>query len=419
MTEATKKNADSWPDRLMAGDYRASSIAMPVGEDHVVEGMLPATGASVWFGEGSVGKTQLLLWLAAHLAATGPEAPSHWLGRRIARRGQILVVSVEDLAEHLALRVDTILAGMKAERPGLDVEAIRRRIHLLAYLSLDDDEFAGSDPSLYRRRSDGRWRPTRTLKRIEDFVAEWNAVNPADPIIGVIVDSAVSMSGFDLANTEATTNLLFRLNRESRRSGIFWAIIGHVVKTTRRDAGDPEAGAVGRLRGSAMWSTTPRTVVEVRFPVQDEDADALKALSPKPGHREILYVTVVKANSRGADFERRVLRRRDERYADVTEAFVEAVGSRSDPEERVKAVLDVLRSLAGDKPGREIRRDDIAAAVRERQRTDPVLSGVRLASGTRGPNSKSLPGILATLKERGDVSYSTNGPVTMLSAGEE
>ena len=412
--DSNTKATDSWPDRAIAGTYRASRIRLPGGEDYVIDGMLPNTGASVWFGEGSVGKTQLLLWLAAHLAARGPDAPTHWLGREIRRRGQILVVSVEDLAEHLALRIDTILNGMKAERPGLDIEAIRERIHLLAYLSLDDDEFSGSDPSLYRRRADGKWKPSSTLKRIEDFIADWNAANPEDPIIGVILDSAVSISGFDLANTEATTSFLFRLNRESRRNGVFWAIIGHVVKTTRRDALDPETGAVSRLRGSAMWSTTPRTVVEVRFPMHEEDADALKSLVPSPGHREILYVTVVKANSRGADFGRRVLRRTEERYDDVTESFLVAAGSGSGPDDRVRAISALLRELTVGEGRLEIKRDDLAEAVRRRQKTEPLFSTLRLASGTRGPNAKSLPGILAILKERGEITYTTTGPVTIV-----
>lgn len=420
MEEAVKtKASDSWPDRAMAGAYRASRIGLPGGEDYVVDGMLPSTGASVWFGEGSVGKTQLLLWLAAHLAARGPDAPTHWLGREIRRRGQVLVVSVEDLAEHLALRIDTILNGMKAGRPGLDIEAIRERIHLLAYLSLDNEEFSGSDPSLYRRRADGKWKPSRTLKRIEDFIADWNAANPDDPIIGVILDSAVSITGFDLANTEATTSFLFRLNREARRNGLFWAIIGHVVKTSRRDALDPEAGAVSRLRGSAMWSTTPRTVVEVRFPMQEEDADALKSLVPSPGHREILYVTVVKANSRGADFERRVLRRTNERYDDVTKHFLDATGSRSGPDDRINAIFALLRELAGGEGKLAIKRDDLTNEVRQLQKTEPILSELRLVSGTRGPNVKSLPGILAILKERGEIAYTTTGPITIVDQGAE
>jgi len=419
--EQAQRKGEGWPMRAITGDYRASRTMAPLANasEYVVEGMLPTTGASVWFGEGSVGKTQLLMWLAAHLASETSTGPAEWLGRPIRRRGQILVVSAEDLVEHLAARLDTILEGLLADHPGLDAAAVRDRIHLLSFLSLSDEEFRGSNPSLFRRRKPRGWRPSKTLRRIEAFVSDWNATHPADPIIGVIVDSAVSLSGFDLGNAEATTNFLFHLNRESRRQNVFWAIIGHVVKAGRTDAGDPEAGAVSRLRGSAMWSTTPRTVVEVRFPMAGEDADALKAIEPRPDRREMIYVTVVKANNRGADFSRRVLRRRDERYFDVTEAFQRAVRAQPTDEERILAVAAVIRRLAAARPDASIGRPELTEAVKTAGRSVPALAGLNLVGTARSPNARSLAGILAALKDRGEIGYTTSGPITLLIVEDE
>ena len=39
-----------------------------------IDGWLAATGTSVWFGAGSTGKTQLLLWMAASIASTARPA---------------------------------------------------------------------------------------------------------------------------------------------------------------------------------------------------------------------------------------------------------------------------------------------------------------------------------------------------------
>jgi RecA-family ATPase len=104
---------------------------------------MPATGAAIWFGAGSTGKTQLLLWLAAHIAAADDKAPRQWLGADLNVRGHVLVLTAEDLREHVLQRIGMIARRMIDQSGGSDEEvaALCRRIHVMAFLSMDMTEF--------------------------------------------------------------------------------------------------------------------------------------------------------------------------------------------------------------------------------------------------------------------------------------
>lgn len=224
----------TWTELALSGGYRAVEAA---GYDqpmqYAIDGLMPATGATIWFGAGSTGKTQLLLWLAAHIAAKGPSAPETWLGANIGVRGHVLVVTAEDLREHLLKRIWGIARRMMAETGATaeDVTALCGRIHIMAFLSMTKKEFDEPNPSLFARGSNGRYQPSSVLQGIERFVEAWNKQAAEDDrIVGVVLDSAVSMAGFEMTNSEATTNFLFHLNRKAHQQRIFWAIIGHTPK---------------------------------------------------------------------------------------------------------------------------------------------------------------------------------------------
>ncbi len=89
---------ESWTVLARRGEYTARDAALQdFSVDWAVEGLLPATGATVLFGTGSTGKTQLLLWLATHIAARGESKPKQWLGADVKATGRVLVLSAEDL----------------------------------------------------------------------------------------------------------------------------------------------------------------------------------------------------------------------------------------------------------------------------------------------------------------------------------
>lgn len=109
--------------------------------------------------------------------------------------------------------------------------------------------------------------PSETMKAIRVFITDWNkgAERPEDRILGVVMDSATSMAGFDSNAADAVTNFFFYMNRLCQALDIFWIIIGHTPKAPRFDPNDPDIDAAARLRGVALWTTAPRTTIEVRL----------------------------------------------------------------------------------------------------------------------------------------------------------
>lgn len=373
---------ESWTVLARRGEYTARDAARhEFSVDWAVEGLLPATGATVLFGTGSTGKTQLLLWLATHIAARGESKPKQWLGAEVKATGRVLVLSAEDLREHLFQRIGDIAWWMSEQAGWSDseVEDVCDRIHVLPFLSMDNSEFNELNPSLFERGAGGDWQPTRSMKSIERFLEEWNAKAdadgcPEDRFVGVILDSAVSMAGFEMSQSEATTNFLFHVNRSSRQQNMFWAIIGHTPKDAGKRTDDP---AVERLRGSAMWSTTPRTVIELRCANEADNVEQVKVRYPGLSTRDVLFFSTAKANSMGADLRPRALVRVKENgaFLDVSEQFPalferssKIIGDEAPPEKKRPvdqnrtwlAVIDIVATVTdGGTPGAKFNRQAV------------------------------------------------------------
>ena len=296
-----------WIRQALQGQYAATSAFDLHGSmDWALNGLVPRTGASVWFGPGATGKTQLLLWMALAFASLGEAAPRHWLGASLARRGQILVLSAEDTHEHILMRLGRLARSMFPDQP----EAARlacSRVHVMSFLSMTEREFPQEAPTLFTRGGKRGWEPHERLKGIRHFIEVHNrnkveAGKVEDQIIGVVMDLATSMAGFESTDSDGVTNLFFYLNRMCRRADIFWAVIGHTQKAPAIDASRPRENSVARLRGSAMWSTAPRMVVEVRLACDRRpksgasENSAIKKLYPGTLPRDMLVVDVAKAN---------------------------------------------------------------------------------------------------------------------------
>lgn len=390
---------ERWTSRAINGEYRATDLPPEDRRtEYAVQGLMPRTGATIWFGAGSTGKTQLLLWLAAHIAATGDDAPQQWLDADVRVRGQVLVLTAEDLREHVLQRIAAIARRMMQEagRPGEDAAALCQRIHVMAFLSMSMAEFDEPNPSLFTKGPGGRWEPSAVLKGIEKFLDDWNGQAAAeDRIVGVFLDSAVSMAGFEMTNSEATTNFLFYLNRLARRQQMFWAVIGHTPKDAAKKGDD---AAIERLRGSAMWSTTPRTVVEVRLAGASEDLEAVRAVYPKLDERSVVTVQVAKANSQGADLDPRALLRRSEgAYDHITPDFPGIFRTRNGGKgsahtsELRQAVMALLATFDGGKPGTVVERDQLHAAFMAARSSSPALNAISDAiDGTSAKKAGTL-----------------------------
>lgn len=425
-----KKALDgTWASKAVLGDYAATAaIEAADFKEYVIDGLLPQKGTAVVFGPGSTGKTQFLLWLACHLAADRSRGPDSFLGATIRRRGQVLVLSAEDLREDIFLRIKGIAQQMRRDGHDVDARALGSQLHVIPFLSLEEDEFCAPSPSLFGRDRSGQWRGTATLDGIEQFIASWNKAadaegNPDRRIIGVIMDSAVSMAGFELANSEATTNFLFRVNRASRRHDLFWAIIGHTPKDTKND--DPVENAVGRLRGSAMWSTTPRTVIELRIAGEHENLMDVQQAFPGIKRRDVVIAMIVKANSKGADFRPRVLRRLDEgAFEDITDAFPSVCEAYTDKAEldavvtdrQLEATVELIRSATGGTPGSKISRKDLEAEFSKRRSEIPGLrSMLGEVASKHAAKRGSLAAAIKMLAERRMIHQPRNGTIEVVN----
>lgn len=411
------------------GAYRAWDAAnAPDKLDFAIEGLVPETGVSMWFGPGSTGKTQLLLWMAAHIASREGAGPDKWLGSRIHKRGHVLFISAEDIREHILVRIGGIARALQAEFPAIDREDLCSRIHVIPFLSLSEEEFSGRSPSLYQGQRN-HWRASPTLLGLEQYIDAWNAEHGADDqIVCVVIDSAVSMAGFELSDSEATTEFLFRVNRVSNRQGIFWAIVGHTPKGAEIRADDPLEGAADRLRGSAMWSTTPRTVVELRIAGETENVSDIRRAYPGAGRRDIVIANVVKSNSKHADFKPRVLRRLSEgAFQDLTGEFPhvckswDPTGPAPQPlaqiDDRKAAVIELIRNVTGGgKSDSTFKRDKLLAEFEKNGPSFPALLGVSALVASKDKNKAgSLADLLDRLKKDEAIEVYRNGTIKVLN----
>lgn len=294
-----------------------------------IDGWLPARGATVWFGAGSTGKTQLLLWMAATIASRPERREPTWLGGSINGTGHVLILSAEDTSQQIIDRLRNIVRTTMGQDAATARETCAR-LHVMPFLSMSEDEFRHPNASLFRFAEDRVWRASGVMEEVREYIEVWNArhSDPADRIVGVVMDSATSMAGFDSMDEGATTNFFFYLGRLCETLRIFCTIIGHVPKAASVPQKNPWGTAASRLRGVAIWTTAPRMVVEVRF-IQEwhtqkggtvkENKD-LRAMLPGVKREDILVVYVAKANLEGVCREPRYLVRTEQGAFEGVEA---------------------------------------------------------------------------------------------------
>ncbi len=274
-----------------------------------VQGWLAETGTSVWYGAGSTGKTQLMLWMAAMIASRPEDRHEQiWLGARIKGTGHVLILTAEDTREQIMMRLrDVVTHSMRQDGPAR--QRTCSRLHIMPFLSMSEREFRHPNPSLLQQDKERVWGPSDVMLEIERYVREWNRLHPDEEerIVGVVMDSATSMAGFDSLDAQATTNFFFYLGRLCERLRIFWAVIGHTPKVTSIPRLTARETATSRLRGVAMWTTAPRLTVEVRLIQEwrkgvrvDPEAPALRAwLGGHVRKENILVVYVARLRALG------------------------------------------------------------------------------------------------------------------------
>lgn len=296
----SRPDTDRW---LASKQFDAATPRLPFR----IEGWLAERGTSMWFGAGSTGKTQLLLWMAASIASRPEHRPATWLGGRINGTGNVLVLTAEDAGPQIVGRIRDIVMHTMGQSREVALDTCSR-IHVMPFMSMTESEFAHPNASLMHMDEDRVWRPSEVMQEIREYIEIWNArhVQTEDQIIGVILDSATSMAGFDGLDAEATTNFFFYLGRLCEALGIFFTIIGHVPKAAFVPQRDPWGTAASRLRGVAMWTTAPRMAVEVRL-IQEwrergktiPENKPLRDSLPGVGRNDILVVYAAKANLPG------------------------------------------------------------------------------------------------------------------------
>lgn len=406
---------ESWVSKLQRAGYAATdAVKVPFPMIWAVDGFLPATGTSIWFGAGATGKTQLLLSLAAQIARPLTNEPRQWLAANVNVSGRVLVLSAEDLRGDLLRRLGGIVASLEPD-PQVQ-EEICRRIQVLPFLSMSREEFAAKNPCLFWRGVNHEWEPTPTLTEIESYIEQWNdTADLSDRIVGVVMDSATTMAGFETTNAEATTNFLFYLNRLCVRLNLFWAIIGHTPKEVKFDPENPHENAVARLRGSAMWSTTPRSVVEVRLAHEDEDLGQIRGVD----RRDIVVVSVVKANSHRASRQPRYLKRiNGAAFEDITELGPkparagDASAAYSDEERsRLAAVFAMLREMFAEAKRPKLTFSALTTEFGRRRSATPAFNGMDgdpshpMGKGPRG----GLSWCLHQIQTHGGLIFSRGG----------
>jgi hypothetical protein len=365
-----KKTWDSKPE----GDQWLASRQFDVATPRVpfrIDGWLAERGTSVWFGAGSTGKTQLLLWMAASIASRPQHRQPTWLGGQVNGTGHVLVLTAEDAGPQIIGRLREIVLHTMQQPREVAIETLSR-VHVMPFMSMTETEFAHPNASLMQRTEDKVWRPSEVMKEVRHYIETWNGRHPAaeDQIVGVILDSATSMAGFDGMDADATTNYFFYLGRLCEALGIFFTIIGHVPKAAFVPQRDPWGTAAARLRGVAIWTTAPRMAVEVRLIQEWRERgstvyenrplrDALKGVDRK----DILVVYAAKANLVGVCKEPKYLVRStdgafEEATCPSTSATGDAEASKTLSCAAPPAARQVKPRTVRAKPGRPERKDE-------------------------------------------------------------
>lgn len=360
----SKPESDRW---LASRHFDAATPRVPFR----IEGWLAERGTSVWFGAGSTGKTQLLLWMAASIASHPQHRQPTWLGGQVNGTGHILVLTAEDAGPQIIGRLREIVLHTMQQPREVAIETLSR-IHVMPFMSMTETEFAHPNASLMQRTEDKVWRPSEVMNEVRRYVETWNERHPAveDQIVGVVLDSATSMAGFDGMDADATTNFFFYLGRLCEALGIFFTIIGHVPKASFVPQRDPWGTAASRLRGVAIWTTAPRMAVEVRLIQEWRERgstvyenrplrEALKGVDRK----DILVVYAAKANLVGVCREPRYLVRSkdgafEEASCPATSAPDEAEASETGSALASRAARPMQPRAVRTKPGKPERRHE-------------------------------------------------------------
>lgn len=347
LAASVRSNDRGWNSRPESGKWLVDAhlSGADAKVDYRIDGWLAERGTSVWFGAGSTGKTQLMLWMAGMIASLPADRPEQtWLGGRIHGTGHVLILTAEDTREQIIGRLRDVVTHSMGQDGAARLRTCAR-LHVMPFLSMSEDEFKLPNPSLLEFDKERVWGPSEVMKEIRHYIYEWNRLHPSpdDRIVGVVMDSATSMSGFDSLDAQATTNFFFYLGRLCERLAIFWAVIGHTPKTTSIPRRNARETASSRLRGVAMWTTAPRLTVEVRT-VQEwhergrvhlEAPELRTWLDGRVDRRDLLVVYVAKANLKGASRGERYLARLDRgAFLDVTGRPAEALAILDDQARR-------------------------------------------------------------------------------------
>ncbi len=412
-----KWNSEPEADKWLADRHLSTADATVA---YRIQGWLAERGTSVWFGAGSTGKTQLMLWMAAMIASHPRDRPEQtWLGGRVNGTGHVLILTAEDTREQIIGRLRDVVTHSLNQDEAARLRTCAR-LHVMPFLSMPEGEFEHPNPSLLEQARDKPWGPSEVLLEIRRYIAEWNRLHPAveDRIVGVVMDSATSMAGFDSLDAQATTNFFFYLGRLCERLRIFWAVIGHTPKTTSVPRTNARATAASRLRGVAMWTTAPRLTVEVRL-IQEWrergrvhlEAPGLRAwLGGRVDREDLLVVYVAKANLKGAS--------RDERYLVRLPrgAFADVTGQPDDVLD--SGVLDFRPNRAGD----DVSSDQSPAGTDPTARSGRGPAPHRAARASRTGRPKLVPEGLAPgtdlVRELVTETYAGSGPGRRVSANQ-
>ena len=137
-----------------------------------VENWIPAGQVTLLAGDGGIGKSTLVLQLAAAVATGTP-----WLGMEVAGQGRVAVLSAEDDIDEMHFRFQCINRGIEGEHEE-KLEALNNGWLI--------DGSKDLDPTLASFDEKTGLRPTETLKKLKAFVAE----NTIDVLI---LDSAADV----------------------------------------------------------------------------------------------------------------------------------------------------------------------------------------------------------------------------------
>lgn len=162
--------------------------------------------------------------------------------------------------------------------------------------------------------------------------------------------------------------------------------------------------------------TSPRTVVEVRAATRDADLDGARSLYPELQPRDLVQVSVVKANSKGADFRTRTLRRlADGAFEDLTDHITDGFHTVPEPDVIIQAVVDAIRAVSdGGAAGARFSREDLKLEIERRRGREPVLRTLDTAVLGAEAKKGNLADLLRRFAKAGAIESPRAGPTTIV-----